>query len=342
MSGVTDITYRPWMDSESPATTGSKVCLFDVIRGMSIMNSKNYEYTDRKGNLQGVLCDIIITSNVASNGQVTALPNSWKLRNATRKFHFLREAMFRRAGVTKSERGKYGHTMRPYFDKCHYNDQSLSTGQSYWENNPVIVSGKCPPDAGDTYAYNYAVGGDWTRTELVSADSDHSALAFPVVIDSADTWSIYFADTNVSNAPPWSAVGMIHSYNLDRMEVVTPELGETLSPNNPLALLKSQTVTGGEVTEIAEELELEEPPYDIDDAGDSVQKISIGDFRLSASAASSSTGTGECVIKNVFLPAGYCALDFPGLLFPGSGDGSFLKVRFDVHAIVDCKDWIEA
>jgi len=339
MSGVTDLTYQPWKDNEVPLASTSQTFLFDLIRGMSIMNSKNYEYTDRKGNLQGVLCDITITANTSLHGDVAGLPNSWKLRNATRKFHFLREEMFRRAGVTKSERGKYGQTLRPYFDLHHFEDASKTTQFAYWETDPVQVGRKSPVDSNGLLEAEYVIGGEWTRSQLVSADAEHSALAFPVSIDSADTWDIYFADNNVANAPPWTAVGMMHSYNLDRMEVVTPDASETLTPNNPLALLKSQTVTGGDVTEVAEEMELEAPPYDIKDDGDSTAKIFLEEYRLQATSEST---TGETTLRNVFLPAGYCTIGSNLMLTPGSGTGEYLQVRFDVHGIFDCKDWIEA
>ncbi len=344
MSGVTDLTYKPFQGAQSPAPTGSRVALFDLMRGMSIMNAKNYEYTDGKGNLQGVICDITLTSNDIISAEVSAIPNSWKVRNSVRKFHFLRQEMFRRAGVTRKEQGRYGKTLRPMYDLCHSDDVSGKSGAAYnyWMNNPQVFAPDCPSATTDGgYLSVQAQGGEWTYSTLVAADPSPDASGAEA--ESADEWTIHLMDGHDASGPPWGSVGMVLAYNEDRMEVVTPDAGETITANNPLALLKSQSVTGGEVAEVAEDQELEEPPYDITDEGDSVRKHNIGDLRViphtnSAGNDMSATAT----LRNVFLPAGYVALEFNKVIFPGSGEESFVDVRFDIHGIVDCKDWHEA
>jgi len=346
MSGVIDLTYEPWRGNQAPTVSASKVCLFDLIRGMSVANAKNYEYTDRKGNLQGVLCDITITSNATAYGMLAGVANSWKTRNAIRRFHFEREAMFRRAGVRKSEMGKYGKTMRPFLDRCHSDDVGVETNFSYWDMATVqmLVSGRCPssgqgePSGLTTEPYT---GGDWDRTTLVSADPDPAVNIG--VVDSADQWSIHICDEHDTNEAPWGSVGMIQAYNEDRMEVVTPSAEETIVAGNPLALLTSQTVTGGDVAEIAEEQELEATPYDILDAGDSIRKIEYGQFRIIPHTDGVDKLTAQYTLKNVFLPAGYLLMEFTsGQIFPGSGSDDFISVRFDIHGVLDCKDWTEA
>lgn len=346
MSGVTDLTYKPFQGAESPPASPTKVALFDLTRGMSIMNAKNYEYTDRKGNLQGVICDITLQSNNAITANVYAAMNSWKVRNAVRKFHFLRDDMFRRAGVTKKERGKYGQTMRPLFDLCHSNDYSGASGATfnYWQGNPQIVGPDCPSiTTTGEYLSIQARGGEWTYSTLVAADPTPDATGPEA--ESADEWLIHLCDGHDTPEVPWGSVGMVTAYNQDRMEVVTPVAGDdtTIVPNNPLSLLKSQSVTGGEVADVAEDQELETPPYDRADDGDSARKHRVGELRCVPHLNAAGVSTPAIsTLRNVFLPAGYCALQFSKVLFPGSGEDSFLDVRFDVHGIVDCKDWHEA
>jgi hypothetical protein len=96
---------------------------------------------------------------------------------------------------------------------------------------------------------------------------------------------------------------MIHSYNIDRMEVVTPTTAETLSgPTNPLAaLISSGNQATGEVIEIAKEQELEAPPYDIADDGDSIQ-CSQAEFGVMRS-------TGGTFSFNAFVPAGLARIN---------------------------------
>jgi len=338
MSGVMDLTYEPWKGNQGPGATNSEVVLFDLIKDMSMANSKGYEYTDRKGNLQGVLCDVEITSNVSLFGSLVGVPNSWKVRNAVRKFHFERESMFRRAGVRKSEMGKYGKTIRPYLDLCHYQDEGLGSGFSYWVAPLVHDRGICPTDGGFTTVQ--FTGGDWDRTTLVAADPDPTVNVG--VVDSADQWSICLMDEHDVPTAPWGCVGMTYAYNQDRMEVVTPGAEETIVANNPLALLASQSVTGGDVAEIAEDQELENPPYDILDGGDSIRKIGYGQVRCIPHTDGVTTMTATATIKNLFLPAGFLCIEFSQQIFPGSGSSDFIGVKFDVHGIIDCKDWTEA
>ena len=51
----------------------------------------------------------------------TEIPNTWKMRNAVKKWHFARREMFSRAGVSVSELGRYGKLLRPYMDNAHQN-----------------------------------------------------------------------------------------------------------------------------------------------------------------------------------------------------------------------------
>ena len=82
--------------------------------------------------------------------------------------------------------------------------------------------------------------------------------------------------TSTHGTQYYTRVGMIHSYNQDRQEVVTPTVdSQTIEgQNNPLALLRQGgSVSGGEVMDIVEDQELEAPPYDITDGGFSVSIV---------------------------------------------------------------------
>jgi hypothetical protein len=98
---------------------------------------------------------------------------------------------------------------------------------------------------------------------------------------------------------------MIHSYNLDRMEVVTPTTEILAGPTNPLAaLIATGNQAAGEVIEIAKEQELETPPYDIVDNGDSIETVN-GAFVIS-------TAEFSTVRFTAFLPAGLARLVLGG------------------------------
>ena len=117
---------------------------------------------------------------------------------------------------------------------------------------------------------------------------------------------------------------MIHSYNLDRMEVVTPTAESTVSgPANPLAaLIASGNQAAGEILDIANDQELEAPPYDITDAGDSI-------WALSASTTRTPT-TLSVVRGSCFVPAGLLAVH-------QSADAAYI-LNIEVVGVVLCKD----
>ena len=73
--------------------------------------------------------------------------------------------------------------------------------------------------------------------------------------------------------------------------------------NNPLAALRTQNLTTGEVVDIAKDLEEEEPPYDITDDGDSTDAVVAKYYYMSASGEAATRSLGQ-----MFVPAGLFAI----------------------------------
>jgi len=280
------------------AVTNANTNYYNIAKDLSAVNARNEEITDREGNLYGYWCKVETTSLANDVLTLAWIPNTWKVRNAFRKFHFAREHMFREAGVTKREMGKYGRTLRPYFSQDHQ------------------TSGDQPPrlfDPGSLTAVD-AAGGEWTYTMLASvptmeAGTDMGSVDIPPV----DEWSLTILDSNrvqatsTGGVKTWTSVGMVQSYNQDRMEQIPDATADSaiVSPNNPLAALRSQDLTSGEITDIAEDQQLEAPPYDILDSGDSTEAcfdyMPMGGTTAGATAAIRSWGL-------YFFPAGIVAL----------------------------------
>jgi len=241
---------------------------YNLAKDLAMVNSRNEEVTDRKGNLYGYWCKITAVS-VATAPDILSLvkiPNTWKVRNAFRKFHFAREHMFREAGVTKREMGKYGRTIRAYFSQDH------------------ITNGDQVPRLFDANSNTpgAATGGVWTYSRLASAPSFLEGFTGSGGLPIVDSYTLTILDDNDVDATStsldvttWDSVGMVESYNLDRMEEIPDATAGSAiqSPNNPLSALFAQSVMSGEVTEIAEDQELEAPPYDITPAGDSTNAV---------------------------------------------------------------------
>jgi len=278
-------------------TQGGDTNYYNIAKDLAKLNARNEEITDRQGNLYGYWCKVQTASSANDALLLAYCPNTWKVRNAFRKFHFAREQMFRDAGVTKQEMGKYGRTLRPYFSQDHQTsgDESLYL----WD-----------PGALTTAA---AAGGEWTYSTLASSptvdDTEHMS---DVELSPVDEWSLTILDSHreqdsFEGVKTWTSVAMVQAYNQDRMEEIPDATGSStiVSVNNPLASLRTQTLTTGEILEIAEDQQLEAPPYDILDTGDSTEAcydyMLVGGTTAGATAAMRNWGL-------YFFPAGIISL----------------------------------
>ncbi len=276
----------------------------DLMRDGSRYDSRNNEVTTRDGHVKGLFVNIKLTavdagdptSPVTTQIYGNAAPNSWKMRNAFRKFHAYRDLMFEHSGITEDEKGRYGKTMRPYLDVGHLTGTELVPYTIDSGGNLISFDGPAPGTADN----------GWTRSQFAtvplyeagSGDMKDSTLTV------ADSWPVHICEANVNDdvedktSGTYSSVGMIHSYNLDRQDVVTPAADNVVEgPANPLAaLIASGNQATGEILNIAEDQELELPPYDQKDDGDSIQTVIQG--------YGQNRTTGGSFSINCFLPAG--------------------------------------
>ena len=308
-----------------PASTTT--AFVNLARDLSNLNSKNMEHTTRDGHVKGYMCNIAFVGSENQIYGVVTAPNTWKMRNSFRKFHAYRELMFANAGVTKAERGRYGHTIRPFLNHAHYDAfKQISS-------NKILVPSL------DTIGLMTL--GEWTHSRFASVPlyvTPEDPTDAPVIMGEStlyvtDEWPVTICDQNQITtgqdedftSGTYDTVGMIHSYNLDRQEVVTPTTkGETIQgPENPLAaLISSGNQAAGDILDITEEQELEKPPYDQRDGGDSC-------YPVRAQVAKVPTTLG-IVRTNVFVPAGIFELNV-------TGNGAF-DMYVDVIGEVLCKD----
>ena len=249
------------------AQAGADTEYYNIAKDLATVNSRNEEITDRKGNLYGYWCKVETVSAANDILALSYIPNSWKVRNAFRKFHFAREEMFRDAGITKREMGKYGRTLRPYFSKDHL----ATTSQ---------VPQRWSVTALESQDYD---GGEWTYSSLVSSPTfiDDGEDMGDTDLPPVDEWQLTVLGshdveaTSSDGVKTWTSVAMVQAYNQDRMEEIPDATaGSSItSLNNPLASLKTQTMTSGEIAEVAEDQQLEAPPYSIADTGDSTSAV---------------------------------------------------------------------
>ncbi|AXH79484.1 MAG: hypothetical protein [Circular genetic element sp.] len=297
-----NLTYSNVKPSDNTIVLGRSY--INIARDLSRLNSKNEEITTRDGHVYAYVCKITISAAASSGWTFYTAPNTWKMRNAFRKFHAYRDMMFENAGVEGDEMGRYGKTIRPLLDGNHqYSGTSDNTLVPY-----TIDSDK-------TTARPYE-DGEWTYTKLsttpIYKDGMSPTESSSAGDDWADNFDLQICEENefevaggAKSSGMYSRVGMIHSYNLDRMEVVTPTTAETLdTPSNPLAALRSNgNQATGEVLDIAVDQELEAPPYDLADDGASIFAPIQGSLAFPTTAGTKSLiVTAPAGLMRIFTP----------------------------------------
>jgi len=266
----------------------------NLVRDLSWMNSKNHEHSDRDGHVVGYLVNLKIHGDVANGLSFAVAPNTWKMRNAFRKWHAYRNMMLEDAGVTEEEKGRYGKTIRPYLD------QGMPGG---------IVK---DPAGWDLTTQTQ----EWTYTRIAAAPGFDAAAVGTEGAAAVDTYSLNICGPNQVSATTtlgtqyYDEVGMINSYNQDRQEIVTPTVdSETIEGhNNPLALMRYKGTAGGEVMTIVEEQEEEAPPYDITDGGWSTN-VAIADILRINPGYDGTSSIPVIRQTQLFVPAGLLAIN---------------------------------
>ena len=275
----------------------------NIAKDLSAVNGKNEEITTRDGHLYAYIVEVTSFASANSLNFLSTIPNTWRVRNAFRKFHFARQAMFDKAGITKSEMGKYGQTMRPYFSLAHRADGELTPKK-------MDVPGITAPTVIDY------VGGEWSYTQLASSPTvEDNVEAADLDLPLSDTWDIHVlgghkGDPSYPEASKvWESCGMVHAYNQDRQSPIPDSDGTTYpgstveGQNNPLAALMTQSLTSGEILDIATFQEEEKAPYDILNNGDSQDAVIASTFYMTASGTASTRRIGTIVV-----PAGLLAI----------------------------------
>ena len=325
--------------------------LYDLVHDLSVTGAKNHEYTSRDGHLRGVLCDITVRltgpalANEDNVVSILGMSNTWKLRNAIRKFHFLRMKMFKDSGITKGEIGKYGQTIRPYLDPRHAGTQLVPGGQSTVTVEPIhftwLPGDPDPGSINGSYKANSYLGGGagyWARTEFATVPSYEATVSGggpEGTLPPADSWTLTLADEFVveaastgtlSSTVTYKSVGAVQAYLLDRQQVQVMESDTSIDgPNNPLAALAAggnQSV--GEILDIAEQQEEMVPPYDLSDRGDAVKLSVLGSYQFP-------TTNGTHTFRNLFIPAG---------LFRVLGGLNASDMEFDIEVLgeFECRE----
>ena len=280
----------------------------DVCYGLGCVQSKGYGSTTKSGDLLTYVCDFEFITTGATELTIYTAKENWVTRNAFKKWHALRDFMFKETGISKKERGRYAGIIRPAFDPIHaayYNNATYSL-------HPMEERFD---GGGDTSEWVWdpaqaVTGGDWggdgvSPTQIIVETNPDS----PDTSSETDQFDLHICGPSVNNLTgtvdtdqAWDTVGMICSYMNDRAHP-TAEPDDTVSfRDNPLALLKGRSETSYETAAIADAQARLTPPYDTSANGD-MQNPVLGGFLVT-------TASGQQITRayGVRIPAGVCML----------------------------------
>jgi len=171
--------------SETSENQHLTTAYLNLPRDLALANRKNFAMTSDKGVPLVYHCKVTLframedDAKVMLNAYLLTAQKNWVTRNASVKLHYGRENMFKKAGIKRSERGRYDKTIRLVFD---------SASQS-WE----------VPQFNDGTATYTAAGSEWDNT-IIAIDEDTSLVPalFGSIVDESSTVSA--ATFNIQNS----------------------------------------------------------------------------------------------------------------------------------------------
>lgn len=309
--------------------------VFDLFKDLSMQDRKYHAYTSDDGHLKGILANITleIQKPDASTGvdfRLWGAPNSWAVRNAVRRFHFERLAMYERNGIDQEELGAYARTIRPWLDDGHYE-------QKYVDD--LKPTGAYYDEASTSLATQQLSGGSFDRSGFVSAPGSvtfnvSGTVATP---DFTDTWDVSLVGNHVEQGTSdlgdekWQCVSMARSYIDAKRKPLTPRVNAsgdqdqvTQGQNNPLLQLSSGDISSTAVSEEAEDEQTWAPPYELD-PDDANLMVSLGVGNLEGSQ------TKIFKFNNVFIPGGFFLYDSKDIY-------SFSEMTVEILGVAECRE----
>lgn len=270
------------------ATPSGTTEVINICKDLSALTAKGHASSKRDGTMLTYVCDIELLAVGANSIACFTAPETWKLKNAFKKWHELRHFMFKESGLSRREIGRYAQEIRPSFGpalavfKDPVRGLSWNVANEEWDMSDTAMT-----------------GGDWTLTSI-AIETDESG---PVDVD---TFGLHLTGPHTGAEQAWTSCGMIMGYNADRSQASRDPVNPVSYRDNPLAFLKGRSDSVKEVLDIMTAEVADGPPYDISTSGDSAQPV------LVANPMTSSTGAGRVTAFGVRVPAGLLAVYLAG------------------------------
>ena len=162
---------------------------------------------------------------------------------------------------------------------------------------------------------------EWTYSDIVVTpemdDGGTVDLSESSVVDVFDLSILgdhQITAATATEVEKWSNVGMIKSYLEDRegalsISAASVNLDSKITPGNPLALLRSLSTSAGEITEVAEDQQDEQPPYQTGQPSNGFMAYQADFSGCASTGPSTNTAFNPTItLYNVRIPYGILAI----------------------------------
>jgi hypothetical protein len=299
----------------SIGTSATSAGAVNLCRDLSLINRKNHEHTTRKGVPLVYHTKVTVYRTGSTDVDETqelrfrCVPKNWVYRNAAVKLHAAREAMMKKNGITKKERGRYDHTIRYGWD----NTDSSEGASSGWlspcdENYDAFSSDKL---------------GTWDTTELhLSNGSEIRPTLWGGIADGLE-------DTHVAAAGNRSlALMYLQSRQLIRQDDgddtdIEGDGAESEFPAEFSVIRDLFNVAIDSSDEVRESVATSQdnPPYDTDDISTTASFVEI------IEVGKSQCGLQSFVKDTLYLDVPFGIMDIKGIVNQGSARAIKLQIE---------------
>lgn len=303
--------------SPSIGTNVTQVGPINLCRDLSLINRKNHEHTTRKGVplVYHTKVTVYRPAGTDTDGmqelRFSTVPQNWVYRNAAVKLHAAREAMMKKNGITKKERGRYDHTIR-----YGWGGTDTSEGADGWLD----------PIDRDQNAFSSAELGTWDTTELVLSDGGSVLPAL---------WTNTGDQLEDTHSPSAEAHALALMYLQSRQLIreddqdLTDVEGDGAENEFPAEfsiikdLFNTYSPSSDELRESVDTSQ-DNPPYDVDDISPSAT------FVEPIESARSMTGLQSMVKDTVYIDVPFGIMDVKGILVNQTGT---VTIKFQVEVL---------
>lgn len=191
----------------SYGTNVTSIGTLNIPKDLSLINRKNHEHTTKDGTPLVYHCKVTmytpapgVDADRRDVMRIFGVPQNWVYLRASKKLHAGREAMYKKNGIKKSERGRYSKTIRYQWDQdddwlvplqadtlTEYSSSELGT----WDTTRLVLSNGTTVDANL-----------WQREAVLLTDEETGLGEVPLAVGYLASRQVIREDNQDSDTNP--------------------------------------------------------------------------------------------------------------------------------------------